>query len=139
MFGFIAEKAKSLGGAVGEAVTSAGEVVVSAKDSVVGSVSHGASAASSQMEAHWPAVEKLLVDGLLTVTHDSLKNDEVFLVAIEKAFELLPAPIRLLLPRSTFITFSLARRNAIVQRLQAHQESRLLLGNAKAVEVDVDV
>lgn len=137
MFGLIADKAKLIKGAVGEAVTSAGEIVVSAKDSVVDSVGNGASAASSQLEAHWPAVEKLLVGGLLTVAHDSLKNDEVFLVAIEKAFELLPAPIRLLLPRSKFIEFSLTHRNSIVKRLQAQQESRLLLGNAKAVEVDL--
>ncbi|MCY7264281.1 hypothetical protein [Pseudomonas protegens] len=134
MFGFIADKAKALSDAVSETMVSAGEAVVSAKDTVVESVGEGASAAVSQVEKHWPAVERILVDGLITVAHDRLRDDEVFLLAVEKAFELLPTPIRLVLPRSSFIKHSMAHRDSLVMKIEAQRAARLLLESSKPAE-----
>lgn len=134
MFGFIADKAKALSEAVSETMTSASDAVVSAKDSVLDSVGEGANVAVSHAEKYWPAVERVLVDGLLTVAHDRLKDDDVFLLAVEKAFELLPTPIRLVLPRSAFIKHSLAHRDSIVAQIDAKRSARLLLEDSKAVE-----
>ena len=82
-------------------------------------------------------VERILVDGLLSVAHDRLKDDEVFLLAIEKAFELLPTPIRLVLPRSAFIKHSLAHRDTIVSQIETQRAARLLLVSSKPAESEV--
>lgn len=137
MFGFIADKAKALTEAVTDTVSSASDVVVSAKDTVLDSVGEGASVAISRVEKHWPAVEKVLVDGLLTVAHDRLKDDEVFLLAVEKAFELLPTPVRLILPRSAFIKHSLTHRDSIVAQIEAKRNDRMLLNGPNQSEADV--
>lgn len=137
MFGFIADKAKALTEAVTDTVSSASDVVVSAKDTVLDSVGEGASVAISRVEKHWPAVEKVLVDGLLTVAHDRLKDDEIFLLAVEKAFELLPTPVRLILPRSAFIKHSLTHRDSIVAQIEAKRNDRMLLNGPNQSEADV--
>lgn len=137
MFGFIADKAKALTEAVTDTVSSASDVVVSAKDTVLDSVGEGASVAISRVEKHWPAVEKVLVDGLLTVAHDRLKDDEVFLLAVEKTFELLPTPVRLILPRSAFIKHSLTHRDSIVAQIEAKRNDRMLLNGPNQSEADV--
>ncbi|MCP6692180.1 hypothetical protein [Pseudomonas donghuensis] len=137
MFGFIANKAKALTEVVTEKVSSASDAVASAKGAVLESVGEGATAAVSRVEKHWPAVEKVLVDGLLTVTHDRLKDDEFFLLAVEKAFELLPAPVRLVLPRSSIIKHSLTHRDSIVEKIAAQRAVRSLSSEPKLIETDV--
>lgn len=118
MFGFLADKAKAFGGAVGEKV-------VSAKDAVLDGVGGSASATIGYIEQHWTEIERVVVDGLLTVTHDRLQDDEVFLMAVEKVFELLPMPIRLVLPRTAFQKHSLQHRESIVRQIEAKRAQRL--------------
>jgi hypothetical protein len=120
MFGFLADKAKSLSDAVSE-------TVVSAKDAVLNSAGEGASAANEYLEKNWPQIERVVVDGLLTVTHDRIKDDEAFLLIAEKAFELLPAPVRLLLPRSAFLAHTEKHRVSIVELLEVKRQQRLAL------------
>ncbi|MCU7282695.1 hypothetical protein OC926_22860 [Pseudomonas peradeniyensis] len=134
MFGFIAEKAKAMTDAVAETVTSASDAVVSAKNAVIDGASMQVNSVVSQTEKHWPAVEKVLVDGLLSVAHDRLKDDEAFLLAVEKAFELLPTPVRLVLPRSAFIKHSLTHRDSIVAQIDAKRADRMLLEVASSAE-----
>ncbi|WP_172612032.1 hypothetical protein [Pseudomonas graminis] len=118
MFGFLADKAKAFGEAVGEKVGSA-------KDAVLEGVGGGASATIGYVEQHWTDIERVVVDGLLTVTHDRLQDDEVFLMAVEKVFELLPMPIRLVLPRTAFQKHSLQHRESIVRQIEAKRAQRL--------------
>lgn len=139
MFGFIAEKAKALADATADSLTSAGQTLVTTKDAVLDSVGEHANVAIAQADKHWPAVEKILVDGLLSVAHDRLKDDEAFLYAVEKAFELLPAPVRLVLPRGAFIKHSLTHRDSIVAQISAKQADRLLLDNSKSTKADGDL
>lgn len=136
MFGFISEKAKALADAATETLASAGQAVVTAKDTVLDGVGEQANVAIAQAEKHWPAVEKVLVDGLLSVAHDRLKDDEAFLLAVEKAFELLPTPVRLVLPRSAFIKHSLTHRDSIVAQIDAKRADRLLLEESNSQNAD---
>lgn len=136
MFGFISEKARAMAGAATETLASAGQAAASAKNAVLETVGEHASAAGAQAEKHWPAVEKVLVDGLLSIAHDRLKDDEVFLLAVEKAFELLPTPVRLVLPRSAFIKHSLTHRDSIVAQIETKRADRLLLTEASPQKPD---
>jgi hypothetical protein len=131
MFGFLADKAKAFGGAVGEKV-------VSAKDAVLEGVGGGASATIGYVEQHWTEIERVVVDGLLTVTHDRLQDDEVFLMAVEKVFELLPMPIRLVLPRTAFQKHSLQHRESIVRQIEAKRAQRLSLCGPASTSSDAE-
>ncbi|WP_207200999.1 hypothetical protein [Pseudomonas sp. TH04] len=130
MFGFLADKAKALSEAVSE-------TAISAKDAVLNSVGEGASAATEYLEKNWPQIERVVVDGLLTVTHDRIKDDEAFLLVAEKAFELLPAPVRLLLPRSAFLAHTEKHRVSIVELLEEKRQQRLALEAPAAVVTEV--
>ncbi|WP_434703011.1 hypothetical protein J3P85_19105 [Pseudomonas sp. Z1-12] len=127
MFDFLAGKAKALSGSVGEKVSSA-------KDSILDSVGEGKNVAVDYLEKNWPQIERVLVDGLLTVTHDRIKDDEIFLLVAEKAFELLPAPVRLLLPRSTFLAHTEKHRASIVEMIETKREQRLALEGPAMIE-----
>lgn len=127
MFGFLAGKAKALSETVSEKV-------VSAKDAVLDSVGEGANSAFKYLEESWPQIERVLVDGMLTVTHDRIKDDEVFMLVAEKAFELLPAPVRLVLPRAAFLAHTEKHRAVIVEKIEAKREQRLALDAPAASE-----
>lgn len=83
MFGFLADKAKALSEAVSE-------TVVSAKDAVLNSVGEGANVATEYLEKNWPQIERVVVDGLLTVTHDRIKDDEAFCLLRKKLLSFCP-------------------------------------------------
>ncbi|WP_148051224.1 hypothetical protein [Pseudomonas brassicacearum] len=127
MFGYLAGKAKALSESVGDKA-------LSAKDSILDSVGEGKNVAADQMNKYWPQIERVLVDGLLTVAHDRIKDDEVFLLVAEKAFELLPAPVRLILPRSVFLAQTEKRRASIVGMIESKREQRLALESPASVE-----
>ncbi|MGZ9667520.1 hypothetical protein ACXX9E_15755 [Pseudomonas sp. GNP014] len=130
MFGYLADKAKALSESVSE-------TVISAKDAVLDSIGEGANAANDYLDKNWPQIERVLVDGLLTVTHDRIKDDEVFLLVAEKAFELLPAPIRLLLPRSAFLAHTEKHRASIVELIEVKRQQRLALESPMITETEV--
>ncbi|BGE68936.1 TPA: hypothetical protein L4847_000844 [Pseudomonas aeruginosa] len=124
MFDFISNKAKAISGAVGDTLSSAADKAASLKDTVVESVSDGASSATGYLESHWPAIQRTIVDGLITVAHDRLQDDDVFLAAVNKAFEFLPMPVRLILPRAALERHSLTQRDAIVKLLAEKKATR---------------
>ncbi|ONN70679.1 hypothetical protein [Pseudomonas oryzihabitans] len=126
MFGSLLGKAKALTEVVAERV-------VTAKDAVTETVGDGASSAVQYIESHWGTIEKVVVDGLLTVAHDRLKDDEVYLMAVDKAFELLPTPVRLLLPRSAFHKHSLTHRDTVIKHLASKQAERQAISQAMEI------
>lgn len=130
MFGFISEKAKALSGA-------AGEKIAVAKDAVLDRAGEGANAAAGYLEQHWPKIERVLVDGLLTVAHDRIRDDDVFLRAVQSSFELLPTPVRLLLPRAAFEQHSLRHRDSIVKKIEMKRAERLALNSPASEPRDV--
>lgn len=107
MFGFIADKVKA------------------AAETISDAVSESADKASSYLSDNWDSIQNVITDGLLTVAHDRLKDDEVFSMAMEKAFELLPMPVRLFLPRDAFQRHTLIQRENIIRHLEEKQALRL--------------
>lgn len=124
MFDFFANKARAISEAVGETLEAAGEKAASIKGSVLEGIGDGASTAIEYLEKNWSSIEKVIVDGLITVTHDRIQDDEVFLAAVGKAFEFLPMPVRLILPRAAFEKHSLTHRESIVKMLEEKKASR---------------
>lgn len=131
MFGFLADKAKSASEAVGGALKVAGEKAGSIKDSVADGVGEGANVAFAYLEEHKESIQKVFTDGLIKVADDRLRDDEVFEYFADKAFLLLPAPIRLVLPRGAFMKHCNSHREAIILKIE---NRKLELQNESATE-----
>lgn len=127
MFRSIADKARALSGSVVEKAQAATE-------GVSDNFSAGTSKVSDSLERNWGKIENVLVNGLLTVTEDRLKDDEVFIMLIEKAYEILPTPIRLILPRAAFVNHTLTHRESLVAKLQEKKTLRLQNESAGSAE-----
>ncbi|MCP1441503.1 hypothetical protein J3D54_000635 [Pseudomonas sp. GGS8] len=123
MFKSLTDKARTLSGGIADKA-------MAAKDSVSGNFSAGTSKASEFLENNWGKVENVLVNGLLTVTEEKLKDDEVFIMLVEKAYEMLPTPVRLILSRTMFINHTLTRRESLVAKLREKKALRLLNDSA---------
>lgn len=130
MFGYLADKAKAFSETVSEKV-------VTAKDAVLDTVGETAGVAVKHLEDNWDSIERVFVDGLLSVTHDRIKDDEVFEMLAEKAFELLPTPVRLLLPRAAFIAHSEKHRASIVEKIEAKRLERLAIGAPASEQAEI--
>lgn len=125
MFGFIKDKASELAASAAESAlavkSAASEKATAIKDGVVGGVDQASTAASGYFEEYWPIAERILVDGLIDVAHDRLKDDEAYLGVVNTLFELLPTPIRLVLPRAALERHSLKHRDTIIQKIESRK------------------
>lgn len=81
---------------------------------------------SQSFEKSWPAIEKLIAEGLLGVAEEKLRDEQFLSSVFEKAYEILPAGVRLVLKRDTFIDHCMKRREPIIGRLERFKESRQL-------------
>jgi len=109
--------------AASEAVPLA-ETLSTTKQAVAESITSGKIQSGELLEQYWPKLEHVIVNGLLTVAEDKLKDDEFLTMLAEKAYEVLPTPVRLVLPRAVVIEFGLRRRGLMLTRLQAIKTSK---------------
>ena len=62
-------------------------------------------------------VENLVIDGLLVLTEDKLINETEIRAVIAKVYELLPTPIRLVLPRDFIINKILEQKGPLLNKV----------------------
>lgn len=78
----------------------------------------GKSGASAAWEKHWPMVERVLVEGLLSIAEEKLRDDKTLEGAFTKLYETLPLAARLILSRDRFLEFTMARRDPLLLKVQ---------------------
>jgi hypothetical protein len=78
----------------------------------------GRNKASEAFETHWPKVEAFVLEGALPLATEKLADDGVLRSLFEKAYALLPIPLRLILPKATFVEMGMSRRDPLLRRLQ---------------------
>lgn len=83
-------------------------------------------AAAAKWEEHWPSIERVLVEGLLTVAEEKLQDDQLLEGAFLKFYETLPLAARFILTRERFVEFTMARRDPILLKLQDFRAQRVL-------------
>lgn len=74
-------------------------------------------------------VESLIIDGLLGLTEDKLVNETEIRAVIAKVYELLPTPIRLVLPRDFIINKILEQKGPLLNKVT---ETRLKRKNKES-------
>jgi hypothetical protein len=95
----------------------------SVKNVINETVTDSKNGTNSILDKYWPIVEELLLDKLLTVAGDSLNNDEALEQVFSTAYELIPTPVRLVLPRDTFIQFCMCKKEPLLKKLEEYKSS----------------
>lgn len=86
----------------------------------------GKAGATAKWEQHWPATERLLVEGLLTVAEEKLEDDKMLEGAFLKLYETLPLAARFILTRERFLEFTMSRREPILLKLKDFRAGRVV-------------
>ena len=75
---------------------------------------------------HYLQIENLVIDALLNLAEDKLIHDADLRLVMNKVFELLPTPVRLVLPRDYCINKILEHKEPILKRLATSKQKRAL-------------
>lgn len=78
----------------------------------------GKTGVSAAWEKHWPTIEGVLVEGLLSIAEEKLRDDKTLESALIKLYETLPLAARLVLSRDRFLEFTMARRDPLLLKVQ---------------------
>ena len=130
--GFEASKAKA---------ADISQTITATKQSASDKIDAGKSKANDFLEQNWPKIEGVLVGTLLTVAEEKLKDDSALEAVLDKAYELLPIAIRLVLPRTKFVEFGMKRRDPLLLKLQeqkAKKESASEISDMETLMESVD-
>ena len=115
MFKGITDKAKSLADAA-----NINQKLIDAKNLAAS----GRLKAIDLFEQYRPEIENILVNGLLTVAEEKLQDTDTLQQVFEKGYEVLPTPVRLLLPRATFVEFSMKEKEPLLLKVRDYKQKR---------------
>ena len=79
----------------------------SVKNSTSEKLSSTKSKANKIIEKNWPKIEKVIIETMVSTAEDKLTNDSMLESLFETVYEVLPMPLRLVIPRKKFIHFFL--------------------------------
>ncbi|WP_312805783.1 hypothetical protein [Atlantibacter hermannii] len=69
-------------------------------------------------------LERIVIDGLLNIAEEKLSDTELVESVLKKAYELLPAPVRLVVSRDWCLRYLHARKEPLLAQLRQYQAAR---------------
>lgn len=94
------------------------------KQLATGKYEAGKAEASVAWDKHWPAAEHLLVEGLLSIAEEKLRDDKALESVFGTLYETLPLPVRLGLSRHRFVELIMACRDPLLVKVQDARAQR---------------
>jgi len=76
------------------------------------------------IDQHWPKIERVVVDGLLNVASDKLKDEASVQLVLERAYEALPTLVRLALSRERYLEMIVKRKGPLLARIESARARR---------------
>lgn len=73
---------------------------------------------------NYSKIEPIVVNGLLNVAEEKLKDEKFLSDCFEKFYEILPIPARLVISRSWFIDFLLKRKDPLLEKVSRIKNQR---------------
>lgn len=70
-------------------------------------------------------LENIVINGLLNIAEDKLNDDAFVEVVFSKAYELLPAPVRIVLKREWCLSYLQSQKAPILKKLQLYRADKL--------------
>ncbi|MGE8619383.1 MAG: hypothetical protein ACN6O0_16290 [Achromobacter spanius] len=117
--------AKNLAGKASRSVSNAVESTASSAVKVKGAALDAVSGKGHDLiDHHWPKVERVVVDGLLNVASDKLKDDASVQLVLERAYEALPTLVRLALSRERYLEMVVKRKEPLLARIESARARR---------------
>lgn len=120
------EKIKSASAELSDRARRAKESLNKVKETSSKSLYAGKEKSQQIIEKHWPTIERVVTDGLLSIAEDKLKDEAFLQLSFEKIYELLPAAVRFVIARDKFISYCMGHRDPILLRLEASRSEREL-------------
>ncbi|EKN4819851.1 hypothetical protein OZ813_000847 [Yersinia enterocolitica] len=78
----------------------------------------------SRLSKYKPLLENIVINGLLNIAEDKL-NDDIFVESVfSKAYELLPAPVRMVEKREWCLSYLQSRKTPLLVKLQLYRDER---------------
>lgn len=78
----------------------------------------------SRLSKYKPLLENIVINGLLNIAEDKL-NDDTFVESVfSKAYELLPAPVRMVVKREWCLSYLQSRKTPLLVKLQLYRDER---------------
>lgn len=93
----------------------------------------GDESASSGFAKYKPLLENIVINGLLNIAEDKL-NDDVFVESVlSKAWELLPAPVRMVVKREWCLHYLQSRKAPLLAQLQVYRAGKTTSADSTAL------
>lgn len=73
---------------------------------------------------NYSKIEPIIINGLLDVAEDKLKDEKFLSDCFEKFYEILPIPVRLVISRSWFTDFLLKRKDPLLEKVSKIKNQR---------------
>jgi len=127
MFSKIVNRAKSLAENIdiSEKISTTRQFLVdgseTTKKAVLNNFESGKEVANDYFDKSWPIIEKIVMDGLLSLAEEALKDEKNIKMFFEKTYELLPTGVRLVLSREKFVELSMKKRDPLLLSLQEYK------------------
>ncbi|CAB3668973.1 hypothetical protein LMG26685_03668 [Achromobacter mucicolens] len=93
---------------------------------------------SALVEQHWQTIERVTVDGLLSVSAEKLKDDAMVKDVLERAYEALPTVVRLVLPRDRYLEIVIQKKQPLLAKIEGARNRRQERAQAGAARNDPD-
>lgn len=106
-------------GGLADKVQASKDSLTQFKESSTGKMNESRDKAQQTLEKNWPAIEKTVTNGLVGIAAEKLADDHLLESAMEKAYEMLPMPIRLIVGRDRFVGYCMRHRDPILERVSA--------------------
>jgi hypothetical protein len=79
---------------------------------------------SALVEQHWQTIERVTVDGLLSVSAEKLKDEAMIKDVLERAYEALPTVVRLVLPRERYLEIVIQKKQPLLAKIEGARNRR---------------
>lgn len=79
---------------------------------------------SALVEQHWQTIERVTVDGLLSVSAEKLKDEAMVKDVLERAYEALPTVVRLVLPRDRYLEIVIQKKQPLLAKIEGARNRR---------------
>lgn len=93
---------------------------------------------SALVDQHWQTIERVTVDGLLSVSAEKLKDDAMVKDVLERAYEALPTVVRLVLPRDRYLEIVIQKKQPLLAKIEGARNRRQERAQAGAARNDPD-
>ena len=87
-------------------------------------VSSSSSKIQELFDQNYPKIEPIIINGLLKISKEKIKDDKLLNTVFDKGYEILPFPVRLIISKARFLEFTMTHRDSLLQKVMTLKNQR---------------